>query len=97
MNVIRLTVRRQHPQAHIHHQAKAVNIGTTLKCHNNQKTPKYQSCSQDVHFPCFSSHYVVSVSDQVSAKVDLITFLITTELQSLEKVLQSDVSISLGC
>lgn len=56
---------------------------------------------QDVHFPWFSSHYVVTVSDQVSAKVDLITFLITTEpspgKQTLEKVLRSDVSISLVC
>lgn len=41
-------------------------------------------------FPWFSSHYVITVSDQVSAKVDLITFLITTEpspgKQTLEKV-----------
>lgn len=48
-----------------------------------------------------SSHYVVGVSDQVSADVDLITFLITAEpspgKQALEKVLRSDVSISLGC
>lgn len=44
---------------------------------------------------------MVTVSDQVSAKVDLITFLINTESspgkQTLEKVLQSDVSISLVC
>lgn len=70
------------------------------KCHN-QKAPKCQSSSQDVPFPWFSSHYVFTVSDQVQAKVDLIKFLITTEpslgKQTLEKVPQSDVSISLVC
>ncbi len=44
---------------------------------------------------------MVSVSDWVSAKVDLITFLIITEpspgAQTLEKVRQGDVCISLVC
>lgn len=54
-------------------------------------------CTFSLIFP----HYVVTASDQVSAKVDLITFLITTEpspgKQNLEKVQMSDVSISLVC
>lgn len=44
---------------------------------------------------------MLTVSDQVDSKVDLITFLITTEpspgKQTLEKLQQSDVSISLVC
>lgn len=67
-----------------------------------QKSPKYHCCSQDVHVPCFPLCYMVGVGDDwVSAEVDLITFLIATELMqgkhSLEKVLPSDVSISHGC
>lgn len=66
-----------------------------------KKAPKSQCSSQDVPFPWLSSHYVVTVSDQVKAKVDLITFLITTEpspgRQTLEKAPPSDVSISLVC
>lgn len=67
----------------------------------NQKNFKYQCSSQDVPFCWCSFYHVVTVSDQVGAKIDLITFLITTEpspvKQTLEKVLQSDVSISLAC
>lgn len=44
---------------------------------------------------------MVAVSDQVNAKIDLITFLIIAEpslgKQTLEKLLQSDVRISLVC
>lgn len=65
------------------------------------KPPKCQCSLQEIPFPWFSCHYVVSVSDQVSAKVDLITFLIAPELspgtQTLEKAQLSDVSISLVC
>lgn len=48
------TVRRQHPQAHIHHQAKAVNIGTQ---HWNATTTKKPPNTRVVHrmyiFPAF--------------------------------------------
>lgn len=67
----------------------------------DQKPPKCQCWSQEIPFPWFSSHYVLTVRNQVSAKVDLITFLITSEpspdTQTLEKAQAGDVSISLVC
>lgn len=67
-----------------------------------QKNPLNACISDRMYsFPWFSSHYMVAVSDQVDSEVDLITFLISAEpslgRQTLEKLHQSDVSISHVC